>query len=171
MLHFLGEVEAIFGIWAVVLAVALTWSKGRAVTTHYLAETVNYTEPMFVVIVMAIASTRPVLDLASACLRALAGLSGTHRLRRGGRRSSRSRRSGLADHRASAAMTIACVLLGRKFYELGPSRRLKYATLGLLFVNVSVGSTLAHFAAPRSSWWPRRGAGTSASYSASAGRP
>ena len=47
-----------------------------------------------------------------------------------------------------AAMTIAAVLLGRQFYDLNPSPRLKYATLGLLFVNVSIGGTLTHFAAP-----------------------
>src|SRR5215203_3733353 len=47
-----------------------------------------------------------------------------------------------------AAMTIAAVLLGRQFYDLDPSPRLKYATLGLLFVNVSIGATLTHFAAP-----------------------
>ena len=45
-----------------------------------------------------------------------------------------------------AAMTIAAVLLGRQFYDLNPGPRLKYATLGLLFVNVSVGGTLTHFA-------------------------
>ncbi|MEI6052885.1 MAG: putative Na+/H+ antiporter, partial [Opitutaceae bacterium] len=47
-----------------------------------------------------------------------------------------------------AAMTIAALLLGQRFYDLKPSARLKYATLGLLFVNISVGGTLTHFAAP-----------------------
>jgi hypothetical protein len=46
------------------------------------------------------------------------------------------------------AMTIAALLLGRQFYDLRPSPALKYATLGLLFVNVSIGGTLTHFAAP-----------------------
>jgi hypothetical protein len=40
------------------------------------------------------------------------------------------------------------VLLARRFFDLGPSNRLKYATLGLLFVNVSIGGTLTTFAAP-----------------------
>ena len=47
-----------------------------------------------------------------------------------------------------AAMTIGALLLARQFYDLEPSPRLKYATLGLLFVNVSIGGTLTHFAAP-----------------------
>ena len=45
-------------------------------------------------------------------------------------------------------MTICALLLARQFYDLQPSARLKYATLGLLFVNVSIGGTLTHFAAP-----------------------
>jgi Na+/H+ antiporter NhaD/arsenite permease-like protein len=45
-------------------------------------------------------------------------------------------------------MTIAALLLGKQFYALKPGLRLKYATLGLLFVNVSIGGTLTHFAAP-----------------------
>jgi hypothetical protein len=45
-------------------------------------------------------------------------------------------------------MTICALLLGRQFYDLQPSTRLKYATLGVLFVNVSIGGTLTHFAAP-----------------------
>jgi len=47
-----------------------------------------------------------------------------------------------------AAMTICAVLLGREFYRLGPSPRFMYATLGLLFVNISVGGALTNFAAP-----------------------
>jgi hypothetical protein len=47
-----------------------------------------------------------------------------------------------------AAMTISALLLANKFYDLGPSSKLKYATIGLLFVNISVGGTLSNFAAP-----------------------
>jgi hypothetical protein len=47
-----------------------------------------------------------------------------------------------------AAMTIGALLLAKQFYALNPSLRLKYATLGLLFVNISIGGTLTHFAAP-----------------------
>jgi hypothetical protein len=47
-----------------------------------------------------------------------------------------------------AAMIISALLLSRRVFDRGPSPRLRYATLGLLFVNVSVGGTLTHFAAP-----------------------
>ena len=41
------------------------------------------------------------------------------------------------------------VLLARQFFDLQPSTRLKYATLGVLFVNISIGGTLTQFAAER----------------------
>jgi len=47
-----------------------------------------------------------------------------------------------------AAMTISAMLLSNQFYDLKPSATFKYATVGLLFVNVSVGGTITHFAAP-----------------------
>jgi hypothetical protein len=60
-LHFLGEVEVVFGLWAVVLVVATTAYAGWGAARHYVSETVNYTEPLFVVVIMALASTRPVI--------------------------------------------------------------------------------------------------------------
>ncbi len=147
MLHFLGEVEAVFGIWVLVLAAALVAMKGVPTAVNYVANTVNYTEPMFVVVVMALASTRPVMRLAERLLRGVAALG-----------SGRPCAWWLSILTVApllgslitepAAMTIAALLLGKQFYALDPSPRLKYATLGLLFVNVSIGGTLTHFAAP-----------------------
>ena len=45
-------------------------------------------------------------------------------------------------------MTICALLLRHRFYSLKPSERLKYATLGLLFVNISVGGVLTQFGSP-----------------------
>ncbi|HWA11222.1 MAG TPA: putative Na+/H+ antiporter [Opitutaceae bacterium] len=147
VLHFLGEIEAVFGLWAVVLALAITWLKGGGAAVDYLSNRVSYTEPMFVVIVMALAATRPVLALAEACLRKVA------RLGRGTPGAWWLTILILAPLVGSlitepAAMTIAALLLARQFYALSPSPRFAYATIGLLFVNVSVGGTLTHFAAP-----------------------
>ena len=47
-----------------------------------------------------------------------------------------------------AAMTVAALMLRDNFYSRGISHRLKYVTLGALFVNISIGGTLTHFAAP-----------------------
>jgi len=45
-------------------------------------------------------------------------------------------------------MTLAALMLRDGFFRHGLSTRLKYATLGLLFVNISIGGTLTNFAAP-----------------------
>ncbi len=147
LLHFFGEVEVVFGLWAVVLMAAVTAFKGWATATHYVNTSVNYTEPMFVVVVMALASTRPLIGFAEDALRRVASLGGGSPaawwlaiLTVGPLLGSLITEPG--------AMTICALLLCRQFYDLEPSSRLKYATIGLLFVNVSIGGTLTHFAAP-----------------------
>jgi hypothetical protein len=147
VLHFFGEVEVVFGLWAVVLLVAATTMHGWTAAAHYVNASVTYTEPMFVVVIMSIAATRPVIVLAEGALRRVAALG------RGTPAAWWFTVLTVGPLLGSfvtepAAMTICALLLARQFYDLQPSMRLKYATLGLLFVNVSIGGTLTHFAAP-----------------------
>jgi hypothetical protein len=60
-LHFLGEVEVVFGLWAVVLAVPVIVWVGWDAATHHLNGAVDYTEAMFVVVIMTLASPRPII--------------------------------------------------------------------------------------------------------------
>jgi Putative Na+/H+ antiporter len=144
--HFFGEVEAVFGIWLIPLFIGIALLKGWASLVGYVTSQ-NSAEPIFVVVIMAMASSRPILRLAERCLAQLAALG----------------RSTPAAWWLSiltlgpllgslitepAAMTICALLLRQKIYALKPGKRLSYATLGLLFVNISVGGTLTHFAAP-----------------------
>ena len=147
MMHFLGEVEAVFGIWVVPLLIAVTVFRGWTSAEQYVSRAVNFTEPMFVVVIMTIASTRPVLSAAEWFMSMLAGI--------GGRNAASWWLSILTVGpllgsfiTEPAAMTICALLLARHFYDLKPSLKFRYATLGLLFVNISVGGTLTHFAAP-----------------------
>ncbi len=147
VLHFVGEVEVVFGLWAVVLALAIASWHGRDTATHYLNDTVNYTEPMFVVVIMALAATRPIIVFAERAMGKVAALG------KGTPAAWWCATLVVGPLLGSfitepAAMTICALLLARQFFDLNPSRRLKYATLGLLFVNVSIGGTLTHFAAP-----------------------
>jgi hypothetical protein len=147
LLHFLGEIEAVFGIWVLVLAGAIAYYFGWPAVVGYIGHKVNFTEPMFVVVIMAIAGTRPVLRFAETCLRVIA------RLGQGTVGAWWLSILILAPVLGSfitepAAMTIGALLLARQFYALRPSPRFAYATLGVLFVNISVGGTLTHFAAP-----------------------
>jgi hypothetical protein len=146
-LHFLGEVEVVFGLWAIVLIATMTAYAGWETAKHYFTTTVNYTEPMFVVVIMALAATRPIIASAEGALRRVAAL---------GRATPAAWWIAILTLgpllgsfiTEPAAMTICALLLARQFFDLQPSARLKYATLGLLFVNVSIGGTLTHFAAP-----------------------
>ncbi len=147
ILHFFGEVEAIFGIWAMVLGVAIVSTKGLDTAIHYIGEHVSYTEPIFVVIIMTLASTRPVLRLAEQCLRVVASLGGCRPVAWWLSILTIAPLLG-SFITEPAAMTIAALLLAKQFFVLNPSSRLKYATIGLLFVNISIGGTLTHFAAP-----------------------
>lgn len=76
LLHFLGEVEAVFGLWAVLLLVAATAYGGWESAKHYFNDTVNFTEPMFVVVIMALAATRPIVGFAESALRRVARAGG-----------------------------------------------------------------------------------------------
>lgn len=147
VLHFFGEVEVVFGLWAVVLLLAQAGYAGWGAAKHYVNDVVNYTEALFVVVIMSIASTRPVVVFAESAMRRVAAIGGCTPaawwfaiLTVGPVMGSLVTEAG--------AMTICALLLTRQFYDLQPSSRLKYATLGLLFVNVSIGGVLTHFAAP-----------------------
>ncbi len=145
--HFFGEVEAIFGLWIFPLILGYVWRFGWKEMVHYF-ETRNYTEPVFVIVIMAIASTRPVLRFAEYCLQGIVCLIG------GNKPScwwfailivAPLLGSFITE---PAAMTIGALLLSKHIYELKPSKAFSYSTLGLLFVNVSVGGVLTNFAAP-----------------------
>lgn len=156
LFHFLGEVEAVFGIWVVALAGAVVYFfgiqdgnawEGVKQLQQYFGHDVNFTEPLFVIIVMAIAATRPVVRFAEAVVNKIAGLFG------GGDAAWWLAAITITPILGSfitepAAMTIAAMLLAKKFFEKNPNPKFAYATLGLLFVNISVGGTLTHFAAP-----------------------
>jgi hypothetical protein len=146
-LHFIGEVELVFGLWVIPLILMFVSYRGWEDAKHYINDTVNYTEPIFVVVIMVLASTSPIMTLAERGLERIATL--------GGRTPAAWWCTILTIGPVlgsfitePAAMTICALLLSKQFFELGPSNRLKYATLGLLFVNVSIGGTLTHFAAP-----------------------
>ena len=147
VLHFLGEVEAVFGIWCVPLFILLAVRAGWNATVNYYSHDVSFIEPVFVVVIMAIASTRPILELAER------GMSLVARLAGGGAAAWWLSILTLGPILGSlitepAAMTISALLLAKQFYALQPRARLAYATLGLLFVNISIGGVLTHFAAP-----------------------
>ncbi|EQC51595.1 putative Na+/H+ antiporter [Bacteriovorax sp. DB6_IX] len=158
LLHFLGEVEAVFGIWAAIFIAYYSATEGLMIfdadhkvvggALRYLEQDLNFTEPAFVFVIMAMAGTRPIIVFAEKIILAISKV-----IPLPGR---------MAFYIASlvigpilgsfitepAAMTVTALILLDYYYSNEMSDKFKYATLGLLFVNISIGGTLSHFAAP-----------------------
>jgi Putative Na+/H+ antiporter len=147
LFHLLGEVEVVFGLWAIVLVCCMALLAGGPAALAY-AESRNYTEPLFVFVVMVIAASRPVLWAVSALTQGLSqrlpistpvarvwlGLAAVPLLG-----------SAVTE---PAAMTIAALMLAPLAFRPEVPAMPKYLALGVLFVNISIGGTLTAYAAP-----------------------
>jgi hypothetical protein len=147
LLHLLGEVEVVFGLWAFVLIAAMALLAGGSRAIAY-AESLQYTEPLFVFVVMVVAASKPVLSIVQ---RLLAGLAGAAPLPT----PLVQAWLGLAVvpllgslMTEPAAMTLAALMLSSQIFKPDIPEPLKYSALGVLFVNISIGGTLTSYAAP-----------------------
>ncbi|CDR34398.1 putative Na+/H+ antiporter [Criblamydia sequanensis] len=146
ILKFFGEVEVVFGLWVIPMMVSMYFFYDWKTCIKYL-DSRSYIEPAFVVVIMVIASTRPIISFAESFLKWFAKL---------GKETVTSWWLAILTIGPFAgslitepgAMTISALLLRSQFYQLKPSKMLSYATLGLLFTNLSVGGVLTSFAAP-----------------------
>ena len=147
LFHLLGEIEVVFGFWAIVLIVAMVAMAGGAQALAY-AESRNYTEPLFVFVVMVMAASRPIL---ATVVRAVDRLAGTVPV------ATPVAKAWLCLAAIPllgslvtepAAMTIAALMLAPLVFAPHVPEPVKYLALGVLFVNVSIGGTLTSYAAP-----------------------
>lgn len=155
--HFLGEVEAVFGMWSALFLLGYSFIDGFAQyddqhhviggALHYL-EAQNFTEPAFVFVIMCIASTRPIILLAEQIILFASKLLPLPK--KAAFYCSALFMGPLLGSFITepAAMTVTALILLDYFYSKKMSPKFMYATIGLLFVNVSIGGTLTHFAAP-----------------------
>ena len=147
ILHLLGEVEIVFGFWAMVLILFMFGIEGKDTAVNYV-DSRNFTEPMFVFVIMVIAATKPILQLSRNTVLLFASWMPVNKE--------------IAIYfllltfvpllgsfiTEPAAMTLAAMLLGQNYFGKEMSDKFKYATLGVLFVNISIGGTLTPYAAP-----------------------
>jgi hypothetical protein len=147
ILHLLGEVEIVFGFWAMVLILFMFGLEGKDTAVDYV-DSRNFTEPMFVFVIMVIAATKPILELSRNTVLLFASWMPVNKE--------------IAIYfllltfvpllgsfiTEPAAMTLAAMLLGQNYFGKEMSDKFKYATLGVLFVNISIGGTLTPYAAP-----------------------
>ncbi|KVX85841.1 putative Na+/H+ antiporter [Burkholderia ubonensis] len=147
LFHFLGEVEVVFGFWALVLLLTISVLVGPKQAIDY-AESREYVEPLFVFTIMVIAASRPILEMVTAVVLRIARLLPVD-----------------ADVAViwlsvalipllgsfitePAAMTLAALVLRERLFYAAIAERWKYLALGVLFVNISIGGTLTAYAAP-----------------------
>ena len=144
--HLLAEVEIVFGFWAMILMVVMTFMVGKGEALVYL-DGRNFTEPLFVFAIMVVAGSRPVLQAASFAVKALVRLIPLPRTM-----AFFFTALAIVPLLGSfitepAAMTLAALLMKDTIFARA-SKPLKYAALGTLFVNISIGGTLTPYAAP-----------------------
>lgn len=145
--HLLAEVETVFGVWAFVLVVVMAISMGGSAAVDYV-DARNFTEPLFVFAIMVVAASKPILDLVGLLVRALARLVPVNK-----EVSTFFITLSLVPLAGSfitepAAMTLAALLLRDAYFARIGQAGFKYLTLGVLFVNISIGGVLTAYAAP-----------------------
>ena len=146
LLFFLSQVEVVFAFWVIPLFVTMSFFFDWSTALEYI-NTRDYTEPLFVVVILSLTATRPIIHIAETAIRFCAkAFGGTLSswwfvlLTIGPLMGSFITEVG--------SMALCALLLSRQFYVYNPSTKLAYATLALLFVNISVGGTLTNFASP-----------------------
>ncbi len=144
LFHLLGEVEVVFGLWLIPLILLLTWGQGWQPTAAYLNSR-DYSYALYITVIVVVIGSRPIISFAQRLLEWIARLGGDS--------------PGAwwltilivgpllgALIKEPAAMALSAILLTRKFYPYPMSVPFRYATLGLLFANISVGGMLTPFA-------------------------
>ncbi|MGV2340692.1 MAG UNVERIFIED_CONTAM: putative Na+/H+ antiporter [Planctomycetaceae bacterium] len=149
LLHFLAETEIVFGVWAAALFMVVAAVNGSLTGAVEYIESLDFTEPKFVLAVMVVAATRPVVQLAERIIQETSSLIPLVSPNISFYFTALAFGPLLGSFITEpAAMTLLAMLLKQRYFDQGISKNLAYATLGLLFVNVSIGGTLTHFAAP-----------------------
>ena len=147
ILHMLGEVEIVFGFWAIILVLFFFISSGKNDVVNYLNNQ-SYVEPLFVFAIMVIAASKPILDFSLTCVKQISKLLPiNHSLRLFFVTMSFVPLLG-SFITEPAAMTLGALILKEHFYSKNISNKFKYGIIGALFVNVSIGGAMTPFAAP-----------------------
>lgn len=151
LLHLLGETEAVFVMWAGALFAGIASLGGWHNAIAYI-EGLDFTEPKFVMAIMTIAATRPVVEFVEKAIAACGKLV--------------ERFVPFSPAEAylfaslvvgpllgslvtePAAMTVTSLVLLRQFFGRNVTKWLMYMMLATLFVNVSIGGAESNFAAP-----------------------
>lgn len=140
ILSTLSRVELVFFFWPIVLFCLFFFLEGPKLTFAYF-EARNYSFPLYVIMMVILVNSKPIIFFADRVLTFIAGL---------GKSTPRAWWWTLLIGapfmsclvKETGAMIIAATMLSKKIYNLMPSRSFRYATMGLLFSNISIGGIL-----------------------------
>ena len=145
--HFLGEVEVVFGFWSFILLLVISFANSQKQAIAYL-EDQNFTEALFVFVILTIAATSPILAFVNSLVNRInailpvPGIVGRYFL-------CLSLIPLLGSFITEpAAMTLSALLLRDVYFNQAVSNRFKYLSLAVLLVNISIGGVLTPYAAP-----------------------
>jgi hypothetical protein len=151
-LHLLSEVELVFAAWG---ALYLLLHLAIAPLSDSLAwlENLSFSEPLFVVAILVIASSKPILSLADTFIDWIPKLLPLPKSIARSRLPALFTVLGIGPLLGSlitepAAMTVCALLMHYEILGPKPSTRLLYSAVAVLFVNISIGGVLTAFAAP-----------------------
>ncbi len=148
-LHLMGEVEVVFGFWGAILLLGMSLVSGPQAALNYHTS-LNFTEPIFVFCIMLVAATEPILKFIELLMTRVSSLlqkvvpwspetSDFFVILFLGPLSG----SLITE---PAAMTVTALLISQRLRS--PGGNFIYSLLAVLFVNISIGGALTHFAAP-----------------------
>ena len=148
-LHLAADVELVFAFWAVLLFLCFLGFESNSAAVLYF-QNLNFTEPIFVFCILALAATQPIRSFATQFVQGVS--HGIHRVFRlqqvhcdvfvllsvGALAGSFITEP--------AAITIVALMLNSMLRS--NDSKLLYGLLGFLFVNISIGGALTPYAAP-----------------------
>lgn len=154
-LHLISEVELIFAFWALIFLLAWVVTAGTLPVSKFI-QSINISEPFFIFCIVVMASAKPVLQFVKQALILIAN-SIAKLLKIPPAFCQIAVLLTLGPLLGSvitepAAMTLVSLLLLQMFKNTQTDEQIDnkfvYAVLAVLFVNVSIGGALTHFAAP-----------------------
>ena len=143
----MAEVEAVFGLWALAYVMVLALIAGPRTAISF-TQSLDFTQPLFVFAVMLLASSKPVLSLGA---KAILSLASAMPIAPGVGAAVAALTLGPilgAYITQPAAMTVTALILYLIYFKQPLGQPLKYAMLGVLFVNMSIGGVLSPFGPP-----------------------
>ena len=143
LLHLNSEIEVIFGLWLLPLFVWASLFTDWAAIQEYIVGR-DYTFALYIMVIIVVIGSRPIISFAERVLEFIARI---------GRDSAGAWWLTIMTVgpllgsllKEPGAMALSAILLSKKFYPYRPSRAFQYATLGLLFANISVGGLLSPY--------------------------